>query len=456
MTAVDAPPADSERRGVGGWTPERRFTVVLAGITLVGLAIRLLYVLVVWQDRELLGDPVFYHEAANLLADGRGFLNPFALRDGIELQSADHPPLYTVYLALVSLVGVRSPVGHMVASCVLGAAAVYVMGLVGKEVGGRRVGLVAAALVAVYPNTWRYDGMILSESMVLLVVGVTLLLAYRYWRMPSMWRLVGVAVGVALSALARSELLLLSVALVLPLAALTRSRPVRVRVGWLAAAAAASVIVLAPWVVFNLGRFDRAVLLSGQMEVTLTVANCPGAYYGPLVGYWDYSCGGVILDAAGVDATTGDGDAERVLLDETLSYMRSEADRIPAVIGVRVARLFNVWNPVNAVDIDTVVERHPRPVAWASLVSFWAVALAAAVGAVMLRRRRTLLFPLLAPLGVVVATTVLFYASTRFRAATEGALCVLAAVALVGAWQWWRPRRGDAPVVESTPPRDMS
>jgi hypothetical protein len=421
---------------------QRRFTTALLVIVLVGLVLRLAYVWFVWRDRELLGDPVFYHEAANLLADGKGFINPFAYRDGLSMESADHPPLYTLFLGLVSTMGVRSVVGHMVASCLLGAAAIYVSGLLGKEVASRRVGLIAAALVAIYPNTWRYDGMVLSESMVILVVSATLLAAYRYWRAPSMWRLAATGAGVALCALARSELLLLSVFLVLPLVVLTKARPWRDRLRWLGAAALTCTLVLTPWVVFNLSRFDRPVLLSGQMEVTLTVANCPGAYYGTLVGYWDYSCGGRILDARGVSTSTGDGTAERVLLEETLDYMRSEAGRIPAVVGVRVARLFNLWSPVNAVDIDSVVERHPRSVAWASLVSFWVVGATAAAGAVVLRRRRALVFPLLTPLAVVAATTVLFYASTRFRAAAEGALCVLAAVAVDAAWRRWGPAGG--------------
>ncbi len=60
--------------------------------------------------------------------------------------------------------------------------------------------------------------------------------------------------------------------------------------------------------------------------------------------------------------------------------------------------------------------------------------LLAVAGAVLLRRRREAVFPLLAPVVTVLATCALFYAATRFRATAEGALCLLAAVALDAAW----------------------
>ena len=112
----------------------RRFTVALvATITAGAFVLRLGYVLLVWHDRELGGDPVFYHVAANLLADGRGFINPYFSFEGLSVPSADHP-LYTAYLGLFSFLGVRSVVGHMVVSCLLGAAAVALVGLLGRRV----------------------------------------------------------------------------------------------------------------------------------------------------------------------------------------------------------------------------------------------------------------------------------------------------------------------------------
>jgi hypothetical protein len=70
------------------------------------------------------------------------------------------------------------------------------------------------------------------------------------------------------------------------------------------------------------------------------------------------------------------------------------------------------------------------------LYSFWLLALFAIGGAVVLRRRANAppLFPLLAPIGVVVITVLAMYASTRFRTTAEPSIVVLAAVAIDALW----------------------
>ena len=113
---------------------------------------------------------------------------------------------------------------------------------------------------------------------------------------------------------------------------------------------------------------------------------------------------------------------------------------LPVVAAARVARILNLWPPSNAVDRE-LSEANPTRVAWLSVVTLWPIMIAAAVGAVVLRRRRVLVIPLLAPIGTVIVTVLLFYASSRFRATAEGALCLLAAVNLEAAWAAWSSRR---------------
>src|SRR4029079_16535838 len=108
------------------------------------------------------GDSFVYQNAANLLADGKGFIDPGRYQLwGIVTPSASRP-LSPLYLSLWSLVGVRSTLGHRLASCVLGAVAVAVVGLVARRFGrtpaeGDRLGLIAAALAAVSPALWLND-----------------------------------------------------------------------------------------------------------------------------------------------------------------------------------------------------------------------------------------------------------------------------------------------------------
>jgi hypothetical protein len=79
----------------------------------------------------------------------------------------------------------------------------------------------------------------------------------------------------------------------------------------------------------------------------------------------------------------------------------------------------------------SVVAERPsyRFVRWLSLIAFFALALRLA-GAVILRRRRVILLPLTALAVSVTVGVAVTYGFTRFRAAAEVAIVLLAAVAV--------------------------
>jgi 4-amino-4-deoxy-L-arabinose transferase-like glycosyltransferase len=396
------------------------------------------YIWFVRRNLEFGGDPYYYHASANVLADGQGFISPYALKLGQHVQSADHPPLYVVYLALFSLAGVRSVTGHLLVSGLLGAAAIPMAALAGREIAGRKVGVVAALLVAFYPNIWRYDGMLLSETLVIFLVVVAVWLAYRYVHAPSWGRLATLAVVVGLCALARSELLLLAPLLVIPLALGTRSAPWSQRWRWLAAATMACLVAVAPWMVFNLTRFDHPVFFTDNLGGTLAVANCDSAYYGANVGYWDYHCGVDTLERHGLGSYAQAGMADRTFREDALAYIGSHKSRLPVVVLARLGRITGTFRPSQQMHLDIYLESTTDWVAQGGALSFYLVAGLAVVGGVVLRRRRVVVYPLLVPVAVVLIAAALFYAATRFRAAAEPSLCLLSAVAVVAGWDRWR------------------
>ncbi len=434
----DGRPDDTEAGQDGRW-----FWWAVAAVTAVGLAIRVFYA-VEWRiDRPLGGDALFYHGAANLLAGGRGFVNPYVfVDDGILRQAADHPPLQTVYLAAWSFMGLRSATAHIFASVVLGTATIVIGALAGRAIGGARLGVLAAAFLAVYPNVWRHDALVMAETPAMFATLLTVWLAYRYLARPSAWRLVAVGAAVGLGALARSELLLLSLLLVVPLALLTRDEPLRRRVGWLAAAAGGCVVVLAPWTVANLVRFDHPVLLSSQAEVTFATANCESTYYGELVGYWDLSCADRLLEQAGLEAQ--DPAAADLLRDEGTTFVRDNLDRVPAVVAARLGRLVGLYRPHQQAAIDVFLEGNTNAVAQAGRWTLYPMMALSVAGALVLRRRRTPIYPIVAPIGVVVISVVVLYTATRFRAPADAVMCLLAAAAVDGLVRWWRSSRSAA------------
>lgn len=228
------------------------------------------------------GDAIYYHVGANLLADGHGFLHPLALAfEFREMPGADHPPAYIVYLAAASVAGFRSFFEHQVWSCILGAATVGVVGFAGRRIGGNRAGLIAAGLAAVLPTLWMPDGRVLSETMAIFATALVILAAYRCWDdarpLNAIW--LGVAIGIA--ALSRSELLTLSPLVVLSLFWFRRASAQRPVVSVLVAFAG-TVMVIGPWVGYNLARFDdETVLLSNNLDRTMAASWCSDGFYGP-------------------------------------------------------------------------------------------------------------------------------------------------------------------------------
>jgi 4-amino-4-deoxy-L-arabinose transferase-like glycosyltransferase len=415
----------------------RTFRRALIAIVIGGLALRLAYVLLFRQDAHLEGDSIHYHLGATLLAEGEGFIAPFAWLRGVVVESADHPPLYLLWLTLPSLVGLSGQVWHMLWTCLLGAGTVAVTGLVGREVAGPRVGLIAAGLAGIYPNIWSHDGILQSESMAIFTVALVLFLAYRYWHQPSLTRILWLGVACGLAALARSELLLLVPFVVLPLVLITRTIELRQKLKWLVVAGSASAVVLAPWVGYNLTRFEHPVLLSTGFEITLLTASCDRTYYGPYTGYWSFDCGNPI----GVE----EDQSVRAIAyrKEALDYISDNKARIPVVVLARWGRVTGLYRPVQQVDLENDVEGREIGVAWASLLMFYPIAGLAIAGGIVLRRRRVPVFPLAALPAIALIAVTLTFGQNRYRAIAEGALVVLAAVAIdVGLRRLHAGRRG--------------
>src|SRR5581483_7056021 len=193
----------------------RRFFTWLVVITLLALAWRIAFAVIFKWDQLVTGDAYFYHHQANGLVDGHGFYRflPHSVQRLVPNgPAADHPPLYPLYLAVFSLFGGRSFHVHMIASCLLGAATVFVCGLLGREVAGgadagERAGIVAAVVAAVYANLWIQDPLVTSESITMLMVAISVLLAYRLWRAPNLWRAVWFGVACGLASLTRAEVI---------------------------------------------------------------------------------------------------------------------------------------------------------------------------------------------------------------------------------------------------------
>src|SRR3981189_737444 len=98
----------------------RWFGWALLAVAVGGLVLRVVYVLVGRRGVAFGADARFSHEGANLRADGKGFISPFAYDSGRVVESAEHPPLYLVFLAIPSALRLTSTLSHLLWSCALG------------------------------------------------------------------------------------------------------------------------------------------------------------------------------------------------------------------------------------------------------------------------------------------------------------------------------------------------
>src|SRR3954471_13280938 len=115
---------------------KRPFATRLAAVAGVGLAVRLVYSLAVMGDRTPGGDGREFHLLANVLAKSGSYLQPFQyLYVHHTVPTTEKPPLYPTVLALSSWLGLDSYSAHRVVSCLFGASAVGLIGLLAKPGG---------------------------------------------------------------------------------------------------------------------------------------------------------------------------------------------------------------------------------------------------------------------------------------------------------------------------------
>ena len=390
----------------------------------------------------LVGDQLYYNAAANTLAAGEGFVEPLwdLKRPGEDPPpAADHPPLTVLVLAPVSWLAERPPLEwftgaddldahvreHRYTMVLLGTALVALVGLFGRRCAADAVGLVAAGIVAVCPNVWVNDGLIMSETVTNVVVVAALFVALGALERPTPRALAALGALVGLATLARAEMLLLLPLLVLPLAWRGGRRAACVTSG-----VGACVLLLAPWVAYNLSRFEEPTLVSTNDGLALAASSCDPVWYGPGTGLTSYE-----VAAGCVDDPPPPGDQSEVSTvyrQRAAEYVRAHLGRVPAVVAARVGRTWSLYRPLDMIEYNEG-EGREQWVTRLGLAVYYPTLVAAVAGGVLVwrRGRRGVLWVLCAPAAVVTVGSALTYGQTRFRAAAEPSLAVLAAVAVV-------------------------
>lgn len=440
----------------------KAFLIGLCLLTALGLAVRIVH-LVDQRDQPATGDAEFYHLSANLIADGKGYIDPFRYQDGftgtyertaadgtvetvqvtyppgIEQPAASHPPIWPYLLSIASRLGLDSVQDHRAVGVLLGTIGVALIGLAGRELFGDGPGLVAAGIAAVYGFLWLNDTALMSEPLVTVIVPLATIVALRWWRRPS-WRL-AVLLGVltAVGALVRTELLVYGPVVVLAALVLGRGRRL-LSLRDLGVVAVTGTVLLAPWLIRNLTQFENPSLLTTSTGTVLVQTNCDPTYYGEKLGYWELQCGqpeplgpnGELLDESQRDS---------IRTEAATTYAKDHLGRLLTVaVPARVGRMFNIWDPVQTARFDIYVEGRDFRLSIFSLVEYYLVIAAAVVGVVVAARRRLPLFVVLLWPVLVAGVAVIGFGNNRYRVSAEPSFIWLAALGVCAVFGHLRAR----------------
>ena len=421
------------------------FAPALAAIAVVALAVRIAFIVWVAPQVPTLGDATAYHLLAANLAHGRGYIRPFDdLLLHLRRPTAEYPPLFPLLLALPARLGAHSVEQQRIFLAFVGAGTVSLVGLLGRRVVSPAVGLIAAALAAVYPMLFLSEATLMAESLYVGLVALLLLCAYRAYDDPKPVRFVVLGAAIGLATLTRAEGILLGIVVVVPLAMWLRNLTARERIARIGVALGVALVVVAPWTIRNALRFHAFVPVSNNVATLIDGANCDATYGGSQIGLWretfstlDVGLGPAFAQArycfVGFDIRDPHFDEAKAASADTragLRYARHHLGSLPKVAAVRVLRTWGLYAPSQQVNFESL-EGRPRSWQLRGTQMYWVLLPLALVGAVLLRRRRRAIWPLAATAITVTIVAATTYGQQRFRIAAEPAILVLAAVTIV-------------------------
>jgi 4-amino-4-deoxy-L-arabinose transferase-like glycosyltransferase len=418
--------------------------VALAAVAAVAAGIQALFIHAMSHRTTLPAVGWYDTVQARLLVRGYWLVDPVRATSGTHLlvPTAAHPPLPTVLLAVADLVDATGPTAHMVFLAVLFVASVILAGITVRDLVGERAGLLAALVMATFPLLWVNPATVGPETAVIAVTTLLLFATVRFWTSPRLAHaaLVGLALG--LCALTRTDLVALLVLVGIPLTLLVRRSSWPAKLQGLALMSVVFVLVVGPWVGRNLSLFGHSVVLSQDYGVAVAGANCATTYSGSLEGWWSQGCASVPI--AGPRRTV-----ESVQTDDQVRAARTYASHhqgaAVTAAAARLGRMWDVYRPGQTARLEAVTG---RPV-WVSDAGRWYLYVlvpVALVGAVVLRRRRLLLFPFVSVIVLSCLTAVLAFGDARFAVDADVALALLAGVGLdagiAATARWWTPGPG--------------
>jgi 4-amino-4-deoxy-L-arabinose transferase-like glycosyltransferase len=413
---------------------------LLGAAVALGLAVRVAYVLAT-RHMALAGDSPEYDAEGMLIAHGHWWWTrlPYGILHAGAWKAPGYPAWVGFWYALVG----HHPLAVRLVQVPLGIVTIGLTWGLARRLFGRRVAVVAAVVVALYPGAWQYEELLYPEGLAtpLMLAALIMILGGR----PTRRRAVGTGLLVGISLLIRpsGEFVLLAA-----LVAWIASRGWRAGIGLMALAAVVAIAVVAPWTIRN------AVVMHGFLPISMQDAAAYGTFNAQAAHdpVWPYAWRDDPPDARPLfDARhpLGDVTLHSQLVDLAVDYIQAHpASLAEAFFWNGLSRLWDIRRRSRSL-AEVSFEGRSRFVTDVALDVYDVLLPLALVGLWRTRRRRGLVLAVLVlALGASVTFTV--EGGTRYRAPLEPVIVVLACAGLLGARAPVRATDA-APVAEPIP-----
>lgn len=356
-------------------------------------------------------------------------------------------PLYPYFLAVTFKLFGHHLIVVRATQALLGAASCVLLGCAGRLWFDRRVGLVAAALLAIYPPAIFFDGLIQKSSLDLFLMTAMIAgLAAFHVRMQAKWLLLaGIALG--LLTLNRENARVLYPILIVWLLINFRNRHLVKRLAWAAIFTVAIVLVLLPVGLRNYRVGGEFLISTSQLGPNLYIGNHSGARgsYEPLVpghgnAAYEREDAKQLAETA-LGRKLSPNEISNYWVRRSFDYMRSQPGGWLRLMGRKFLLTFTAKEVVDTESIEAYSDYSLllRILFWFSL----GIILPLAVLGVWLTRnewpRLWILYAMFAGLAIAVA---IFYVVARYRYPLAPIVMMFAAAGVSGIPRLWRePKR---------------
>ena len=418
-----------------------------SGVALIGGAALLLRLIYLFELRNtpffsvIIGDGQQYDSWAQQIAGGQW----------IGSEVFYQTPLYPYFLAVIFKLAGHDLFAVRVTQAVIGTLSCVLLGLAGRRFFNHRVGLIAAALLAVYPPAIFFDGLIQKSSLDLFLMTLLLVLLVAVHRRPNWKTLIAVGIVIGLFTLNRENARVLFPIITIWLLTCFRQTRLRDRIVWALMLTAGVLLVLLPVGFRNYHVGGEFLISTSQLGPNLYIGNHAGAEgsYEPLApdhGNAAFERSDAIrLAEEAMARKLSPGEVSDYWVKRSLEYIRAQPWDWLWLMGRKLLLTFSAREVVDTESIEAYSE-YSSTLQMLFWMSFGVILPLGVFGIWLTREKWRELLILYAMLLGLALSVAVFYVVARYRFPMVPIVILFAAAALsavptlrLAQWRQWLP-----------------